>query len=615
MIRLNRRATGPLVVLAASIALVGSALATNPAMGITTTNQDLIVEIALDPAPGEAHWLGEPLEVDAWAMLGEGDFANVVYVLDLSGSMENSGFNPFQDINPPAGIGAEDDCNGDGTQGSAHDSACFGLLALNGSLGSEANIDIGLVAFGDGSKTADMDPAANPQTFTSPPDVDKNAAGGPDVSQVIRSTDTELGGGGALGGIGLFTADITASFPGATDYDAALTSMNAAFASEPGGEINTAFFLSDGTPTSFTTGGGSPVDNAAAAGTIVNTYGIGTIAPGSCSVGQALRTIADATGGICTEVADPSTLDTVLPAALTDIVSLDIEVNGGLVASTAGSEPLSMHIEDVDISGIVVPGLNTVEATAIAEDGTTVTADVSFEVIDMTLEPAAEVNELGEDNEHWVTATLLGSPGVVGGRTITFEVTGQNPEGPTDVVTNAAGVAQFHYTVPVEPDSLGTDTISATSIIDGHSVTLEVTKEWLDTTPPVAECVESVNPHGKQKPTAPGKGGQGQNQDGFYELLASDDVWPDDALEVFLEDDASGTVFGPFAVGTKIKYVQAPGGAPSISPMGGNNGNGQGQGVAVDWKITGNGDALVFAIDGSGNVSSSVSCLVPPPPK
>lgn len=610
MLHSRRGFVATFVVFAASLTLMATALAANPAMDTTTTNQDLIVEIMLDPAPGETHWLGEPLDASAWATLGEGDFANIQYVLDVSGSMENAGFNPFQNINPPGGIGAEDDCNGDGTQGSALDSACFGLIALNSSLGSAVNVDVGMVVFGDGAKTADMDPAGGAQAFTSPPDADNDAAGGPDVHQVIASADTTFGGSGSAG-LGLFTADFTNGFAFATNYDAALSAMNAAFAAEPPGEINRAFFLSDGSATTFTTGGGSPLDDAVNAGTVVNTFGIGSIAPGSCNVGQDLRTIADSTGGTCTEVADPSTLSTVLPAALTNIASLDLEVNGTQVASTAGSEPVSLHLEDIDISGDVVPGLNTVEATGVAEDGTSVTADVEIEVVDMTLEPANEINELGADNEHWVTATLLGSPGVVSGRTITFEVTGQNPTGPTDVVTDGAGVAMFHYTVPVEPDSLGSDTISATSIIDDHEVTLEVTKDWVDTTPPVAQCVETVNPHGNQKPVAPGNGGQGQNQDGFYELLAEDDVWPADSLEIFVEDTGSGMNFGPFAVGTKIKWTEDDSAVPEIKKIGSD----QGQGGAVDWHIIGNGDASVTAVDGSGNVSPAVSCLVPPPPK
>lgn len=588
-------------------AMTGTAFAVNPASGTTTTNQELEVEITLDPDPGAAHWLGEPLEADAVATLGEGDFANVIYVLDVSASMEATA---PQDINPPPGVGPEDNCNGDGVLGSALDAACFGLIALNQSLGSGPNIDVGMVAFGNGAKTADMSPAPGSQTFTSPPDVDVDSAGGPDVEQVIRSADT-----GTSAGIGLFTPDITPGFGSATNYNAALTAMNNAFALQPGTEINRAFFISDGVSSQFTTGPGSPLDGAVAAGTIVDTFAIGSFAPGSCAPGQPLRVMADATGGSCTEVADPSTLSTVLPATLTNIASLELRVNGTVVDSTSGAEPISMELLDVDITADLVPGTNLIEATATAADGTVVTADVAVEVVDMTLTPAHEINELGSDNEHTVTATLLGSPSVIAGQTITFAVTGQNPAGPTNVVTNGSGVAQFSYTVPIEPDSIGLDAISATVTIDGHTETLTVTKEWVDTTAPEAACLETVNPSGRNIPAAPGKGGQGQNQDGFYELIGSDDVFGTGDLEVFLVDTGSGTVFGPFPVGTTVKYTEANGITPKIQPMGANNGAGAGGGTAVDFHIWGTGDASVFVVDGSGNVSASEACLVPPPPK
>ena len=67
-------------------------------------------------------------------------------------------------------------------------------------------------------------------------------------------------------------------------------------------------------------------------------------------------------------------------------------------------------------------------------------------------------------------------------------------------------------------------------------------------------------------------------------------------------------VFGPFVNGTNIKYTQAPGVTPSSGPIGG-------PGSAVLVHIQGQGDALVYAIDGSGNQSAPVSCLVPPPPQ
>jgi hypothetical protein len=161
--------------------------AANPATATTTTNQELSVQVSTD-ATNDPVWLGTPVTASATANLGEGDTANIVYTVDVSGSMENPSFNPFQ---PSVG-----DCDGDGLVGTALDAACVGLIAVNTSLGDASNLNIGLVAFGDGGKTADMDPTAGSQAFTSPPNADKDAAGGPDVDQVIHSLQTEYGGGG-----------------------------------------------------------------------------------------------------------------------------------------------------------------------------------------------------------------------------------------------------------------------------------------------------------------------------------------------------------------------------------------------------------------------------------
>jgi hypothetical protein len=103
-------------------------------------------------------------------------------------------------------------------------------------------------------------------------------------------------------------------------------------------------------------------------------------------------------------------------------------------------------------------------------------------------------------------------------------------------------------------------------------------------------------------------------------LGATDDLVADcDPLQLFVTDSGSGTEFGPFAIGTRIKYVEDPDKDPQIKAMGGNNnnggGNGGGSGSDVDWRIIGQGDALVTAVDQSGNVSDPVSCLVPPPPQ
>ena len=93
----------------------------------------------------------------------------------------------------------------------------------------------------------------------------------------------------------------------------------------------------------------------------------------------------------------------------------------------------------------------------------------------------------------------------------------------------------------------------------------------------------------------------GQNDDGFYLIGTT----PGED-SVFVEDSGSGTVFGSFDPGTKIKYTQAPGGTPGEKKIGSTNG----QAGAVFTHITGTGDALVFSGDGV-----RLSCLVPPPPK
>ena len=115
----------------------------------------------------------------------------------------------------------------------------------------------------------------------------------------------------------------------------------------------------------------------------------------------------------------------------------------------------------------------------------------------------------------------------------------------------------------------------------------------VDTTAPAVSCPEGPNPDGRIPSS--------HNPDGFYDLVATDAV--DTAPQVFLRDTGSGTVWGPFSSGQHIKYTENKA-KPSIRTMPG--------GIL---KITGTGDAEVYATDFSGNTSDPVSCLVPPPPK
>ena len=88
----------------------------------------------------------------------------------------------------------------------------------------------------------------------------------------------------------------------------------------------------------------------------------------------------------------------------------------------------------------------------------------------------------------------------------------------------------------------------------------------------------------------------------------------------------SGTASGPSQRGVLLLgHSRAPletsdealavlGARPSISKMGGNNGSGRGQAIAVDYQIRAHGDAEALFIDERGN-EITVTCLVPPFPK
>jgi hypothetical protein len=183
----------------------------------------------------------------------------------------------------------------------------------------------------------------------------------------------------------------------------------------------------------------------------------------------------------------------------------------------------------------------------------------------------------------------------------------------TEFVLSTSDIIVFTWTVncpageSLHPFNVVTD-VNPNPVTEPHAV--DAAGEIIDTFI-VPTCLPTVNPHGQTKPAAPGNGGQGQNQDGFYEFGT---LPLDQSVPVSIRDDASGVVFGPFPSGTKIKWVEANGATPSITPMGGNNGNGKGQANAVDYQIRAQGDAAAFVIDERG-IETSVTCLVPPFPQ
>jgi len=321
----------------------------------------------------------------------------------------------------------------------------------------------------------------------------------------------------------------------------------------------------------------------------------------------------------CQQVTDPSTLGDVIAEAIgASLDALDIDVDGGGYNAIPAADidislPTATTFDpktanwSTSVTGLA-PGLHTicVRATGTDVGGTGSVEDCKSIRMLQLQNDGTEVNatnELGIDDTHTINVDVAGDDG---GRNVTFDVTGVNGSEGGVVVTDTDGKASFAYSSPQDPSGLGDDEISVSITVDGETQTLTFDKEWVDTTPPTAACVESVNPGGRV-PTAPGKGGQAQNQDGFYEISGDDDIWPDDQLQVFVRDSGSGTVFGPYAVGTDIKYTEDGDATPESKSIGGPN-------SPVQVHIIGNGDAEVLVVDGSGNTSDAGDCLVPPPP-
>ena len=379
-------------------------------------------------------------------------------------------------------------------------------------------------------------------------------------------------------------------------------------------------FASDG----FCNAGGSVTSSALASTTVV-VHSVAIGSGSSCTANGGLGSLTDIAqnGGSCTAVTDPNNLPNIIPSIIgSRLDSLSIKVDAGTATAITNAtidpdlpQPGAASVTYTSSALGLTPGQHEICVNAVGKDvlgdTKTATACVTVQVVQLSATPPTATNELGSDNQHTVTATVAGDPSVIGGRLVTFTVTGQNA-GATgactpnaDCTTDSTGKVSFTYNVPKVPASLGTDSIGVATPLGSPpaAVTVTLEKKWVDTTPPSISCAPTTNPSGGNVPTAGANPKSGQNPDGFYVLTATDSVDPNPQIRV--ADSASSSVFGPFAGGTKIKLVQAPGATPSQKP---------GPGV-INWHITLKGDARVTATDSSGNTSAPIFCLVPRPPK
>lgn len=522
------------------------------------------------------------------ASVGEGvPVANttLVYVVDTSGST----------IPPLSGPGCGGNQNGDGSSNSVLDCEIAAARALNQQAIAAGTVgQVGAVFFNSNASIRDAGPTTPGTQGLTGPGTDANGNSLPDVEDTLR---TAAGGGN-------------------TDFEAAVRTA-CALVQQSSNPNNIVVFLSDG----FATEGGNALDDLPCSPTqaTFHTFAVGSGSSCSNTGGGrgSLAQIATATGGTCTNVTDTATLPDVVPGIIdSQLTTLSLSVDGGAAVniSSTASPSLPQNGPASVTYGTIVPGLapgnHTLCVTATGSDGGgtgSVTDCHSIVVATISLSPEEATNELGTPGQtHSVTATVAaGADGGVSGVDVSFSIdSGPNAGQTATATTDSSGEATFQYAAAQGLAGLGTDAIKSCFTDDQNTEACDTaTKHWVDTTAPQLACTPTTNPSDASVPAAGENPKSGQNPDGFYILTATDAVDPNPTLT--LADSGSSATFGPFASGTAVKLVQAPGATPGQKPGTG----------AIDWNITMKGDGSLTATDASGNVSAPVSCKVAPPPK
>lgn len=203
--------------------------------------------------------------------------------------------------------------------------------------------------------------------------------------------------------------------------------------------------------------------------------------------------------------------------------------------------------------------------------------------------PASEVSGAILEGLQNLDVTVAGSATCDPGLSVSLSPASQTVQSGTDAV--------FDETITVAADAPQGATLecSVPFTLNGadagpdfvQSVKIKVN----DVTPPSVSCPPGPNPAGTE-PSA-------DNEDGFFKMVASDNVDP--SVPVYIKDLGSGVVFGPFPSGTTFKLTQAPGAPVKMKDFAGD----------VRWRFTFNGDAQLIATDAAGNTATA-TCEVPP---
>ncbi len=347
------------------------------------------------------------------------------------------------------------------------------------------------------------------------------------------------------------------------------------------------------------------------------------------SPGTELDALAAATGGSVQALS--SSGDNIADAILLGLGNLPItvtpvpvgcdplEVTFAPTSQTVTSGETTSFTETITVPSVPSLAGSSVLCTVEFRDDSGVSIgeqEISIEIpIAIDLNPDTAINELGTPEQmHSVIASVTSdsplSSAVISDALVSFEiVSGPNMGAIGSGNTDSAGNAGFTYEAEQGILGLGMDVIKACVFgKDGRVVCDEVTKEWVDTTPPEVSCAETVNPSGKNVPPAgsipPPGSKNGQNEDGFYQLLGEDAV---SETEVCVVDEGSGYVIGCYASGTNVKYTEVAK-KSWVKPWGNPE-------SFVEYHIFGTGDMVIYAVDSAGNESERTTCYVPPLPK
>ena len=368
------------------------------------------VEVTLDHPVSGTYAYGTDVPLDGSAVVNASQTPTrttaLVYTLDVSGSTVNVVSNPAACGNP----------DGIAPTGSRLDCEVAASVNLNSRAISGNGIgEVGAVAFGgrgpysaagvnhDGSEDAVVG-AVNPGNLTdvfTEPGFRTAATGDPDIDVVLKSaSNTPATGTPVDYGFGFRRFARRTAPDGQTDYEAAVRrSSQTAQASTLPSKI--VVFVSDGDATIGMSGlsgadgiGRFPTRAAfktwaanEAAGVTFVTFAIGAA---SCQNSNyqfgTLQDIADATGGSCTVVNDPSNLPDVLPRVIqTTLQGITAKVDGSatglMVNGTLPAEPGTSVPFTQTLTGLA-PGTHSVCAYATGRDAVgTATAQECRQVV------------------------------------------------------------------------------------------------------------------------------------------------------------------------------------------------------------------------------------------